>query len=245
MSRKKVRKKSQPKDDIQKLYTNPKSTGAFSGKETFYRSVKERNKKLKRSDVSKSLLKSDPYTLHKPVRKPRRYRRVYTKGINYHFQADLVDMSAYSKENSGYNWILNVIDSFSKRLWSIPLKNKTGKSVYDALKPLLTKLRPQKFETDGGREFKNKLVMDLLTKLLIDHYTVYSDQKCAIVERLNRTMKTRLFRAFTAQGTHRWIDILPKLVHGYNNSYHRLGTDRIRKCCSMLFSDWLITGRVT
>eukprot|EP00116_Pleurobrachia_bachei_P005638 sb/3465900/ len=222
MTRKrKNRRKQKPKDNIQKLYINPVSHGAFAGKESFYRSTKEKIKGLKRSVVEKTLLKSDPYTLHKPVRKPRRYRRIYSRGINYHFQADLVDMSAYSKQNNGFKWIMMVIDTFSKRLWAFKLKNKSAKSVYDELEPLLTRMKPQKFETDGGGEFKNKLLMDLFSRLNIDTYTVYSDRKCAIIERCNRTIKSKLYRAFTSQGSHRWVDILEKLIRGYNNSYHR------------------------
>ena len=49
---------------------------------------------------------------------------------------------------------------------------------------------------------------------------MYSDRKCAIVERFNRTLKTRMYRSFTARGTHRWIDILEDLVNGYNNTKH-------------------------
>eukprot|EP00116_Pleurobrachia_bachei_P011796 sb/3472058/ len=30
-----------------------------------------------------------------------------------------------------------------------------------------------------------------------------------------------MYRAFTAQGSHRWIDILDDLVAGYNDTYHR------------------------
>ena len=30
-----------------------------------------------------------------------------------------------------------------------------------------------------------------------------------------------MYRAFTSQGSHRWVDILDKLVAGYNNTYHR------------------------
>ena len=41
------------------------------------------------------------------------------------------------------------------------------------------------------------------------------------MERFNRTLKTRLYRYFTAQNTFRYINVLQKLVDGYNNSYHR------------------------
>ena len=32
------------------------------------------------------------------------------------------------------------------------------------------------------------------------HCSVYSEYKCAIVERFNRTLKTQMFRSFTASG---------------------------------------------
>jgi hypothetical protein len=46
---------------------------------------------------------------------------------NQYFQADLVDFSKldYNKHNNGYTYILNVIEIYSKFLWSFPLKNKT------------------------------------------------------------------------------------------------------------------------
>ena len=74
---------------------------------------------------------------------------------------------------------------------------------------------------DQGPEFYNKKFLDLLKRHNIKHYSTHSDRKSAIVERFNRTLKTRMYRAFTSQGSHRWVDILPDLVAGYNNSKHR------------------------
>ena len=36
-----------------------------------------------------------------------------------------------------------------------------------------------------------------------------------------RTLKTRMWKYFTHHRTLRYVDILPKLVHGYNHAYHR------------------------
>ena len=103
-----------------------------------------------------------------------------------------------------------------------PLKlNKTGNSVYNALKSLIETHKPQKFETDEGGEFLNKKFQRFLAANGVDHYSVSSDRKCAIVERANRTLRMRMSRAFTALGKPRWVDILDDLVNGYNNSYHR------------------------
>ena len=40
--------------------------------------------------------------------------------------ADLIDMQAFSKDNNGIKYLLTVIDIFSKFVWNVPLKRKTG-----------------------------------------------------------------------------------------------------------------------
>ena len=42
-----------------------------------------------------------------------------------------------SGENKGFNYLLNVIDVFSKYAWSIPIKDKTGKSITDAFQKIV------------------------------------------------------------------------------------------------------------
>ena len=42
-----------------------------------------------------------------------------------------------------------------------------------------------------------------------------------MVEGFNRTLKTRMWKYFTAKNNHVYIDILQDIVHWYNNSYHR------------------------
>ena len=67
-------------------------------------------------------------------------------------------------------------------------------------------------------------------------YNTYNETKASIVERLIRTLKTRMWRYFTAKKTMRYIDMLPDLVYSYNHSVHR----SIKKNQSMLL---LITKR--
>ena len=42
-----------------------------------------------------------------------------------------------------------------------------------------------------------------------------------MVERFNRTLKTQMWKCFTAKNCLVYIDILQDIVQGYNNSYHR------------------------
>ena len=47
------------------------------------------------------------------------------------------------------------------------------------------------------------------------------DAKASIVERFNRTLKSRLYQYFTAANTTQYLDILPSLVQRYNEDVHR------------------------
>ena len=46
--------------------------------------------------------------------------------------ADLVELQESKNVNNGYQYILNVIDCFSKYAWSVPLQDKKGETVLDA-----------------------------------------------------------------------------------------------------------------
>ena len=65
-------------------------------------------------------------------------------------------MHAFSKDNNGIKYLLTVIDIFSKFVWIIPLKRKTGQEVTNAFSRILKERRPSKMWVDKGREFYNK-----------------------------------------------------------------------------------------
>jgi len=47
------------------------------------------------------------------------------------------------------------------------------------------------------------------------------DLKASVVERFNRTFKTKMYRYFTYANTRRYVVVLDDLVRSYNNTYHR------------------------
>lgn len=161
--------------------------------------------------------------LHKPAR--RLFPRVATvlKGINDLHQADLVEMIPYSNENNGYKYILTVINCFTKVADAYPLKDKSAKSVTEAMRKYLKKNKTtiKHLQTDMGKEFYNSLFQKLIKEYDINHYSTYSEMKAAIVERFNRTLKSQMFKMFSKRGTFQWVEILPKLINTYNNKYHR------------------------
>ena len=56
----------------------------------------------------------------------------------------------------------------------------------------------------------------------IHHFSTHNaGTKASVVERFNRTLKTRMWRYFTKHQTWRYIDVLQDLVRSYNNTPHR------------------------
>ena len=134
--------------DLQNLYNDPSFPGSFSGKTQFYQEVKKLYPEITIKQIEKFLIKEKAYALHKGVLKPKFYRKVFTKDINYLWQADLLILDKYWRINGGNRYCCFVIDTLSKKLWVFPLKRKSGSSLTNALTPLFTQYRPQKLQVD-------------------------------------------------------------------------------------------------
>ena len=113
-----------------------------------------------------------------------------------------------------------VIDVFSKYGWIIPLKDKKGESVTEALKTIFRDKKPQYVWVDKGKEFYNKHLKDLLDKNGINMYSTENEEKSSVVERWNRTIKSKMWKQFTVQGNTQYLDMLPKILKQYNNTKH-------------------------
>lgn len=155
--------------------------------------------------------------LHKPVIKKFPTRKIITKGIDHIWQADLLIMSNYSRQNGGFKYILNIIDCFSKYAWSVPLKKKSGKEVSVAFETILRgRRKPKLLHVDRGKEFVNATFKKLLKKYDIDMYHTFSEIKASIVERFNRTLNQKLKILFEFNQNHHWTSLLPAILKQYN-----------------------------
>ena len=190
-------------------YFDPETPGSFAGARL--------NKSLK-----KWLKQQNTYTLHAPARKKFPRRKTIVPGPHFQVQADLIDFSALKKYNSGYKYILVLIDVFSKMAAVAFLKKKTGPEMVKAFSQAVSEIGPfQKLQTDLGREFFNKTFQDWLQQQNMTHFHTFNFEiKASIAERFIRTIKERLWRFFTHTNTRRYIEVLPKLVKSYNRTYH-------------------------
>lgn len=143
--------------NLSKLYNDPSFEGSFSGKRKFHNAVKKIHPTITMKQIEKFLKSERSFYLHEPVRKPKFYRKVFTKGINYLWQADLLFLDKYWRTNNGYRYCCFVIDTLSKKLWGFPLKRKTGLQLTKALTSLFTAERPQKLQVSNNNNEENDL----------------------------------------------------------------------------------------
>ena len=208
-------------DPIVDAYYSPEHPGSFGGVARLYNSLKDEG--VTRKQVEDFLQQSNTYTLHRDRRHKFPRNRIIALFPDYQWSADLADMSAYARVNKGYRYILTVIDVFTKYLWLVPIKRKQPGEIIGALKNIInTGRRPHRLRTDRGREFVNSEMSKWLQDMNITHLlTTNKTYKAATAERVQRTLKQRMFRYFTRTGTHKYIDKIEDFVRSYNNSYHR------------------------
>ena len=135
---------------------------------------------------------------------------------------DLAEMGSLSFKNEGVEYLLGVIDVFTKYDWVKPLKDKKGKTVLNVFIEIvnISHWKPNKLWVDQGREFYNKLIQERLDDNDISIYLTHKAGKSVIAKRFIKTLKGEIYQRMTAKDSKFYISYLNKLVDQYNNTYH-------------------------
>jgi hypothetical protein len=208
---------------LEEVYGDPRKAGSFGGPQKLRREVN----KLKKFHVTVKAVKDwlkgkDTYTKHRAARTNFERNQVISPYIDAQWQGDLAEVGNLSQKNDGVRYLLILIDIVSKYVWVEPLKTKSGPSVLDGLKRIFerTERRPEKLQTDDGKEFVNKGMQQYLRQNKIEFFTLKSDKKAAVAERMVRTLKEKIWRYMHEKHTKRYLDVLQDLVESYNQTFH-------------------------
>ena len=175
-----------------------------------------------KKQVRELLQSQDTYTLHKPTRRRFPRRRAVVYGIDHQWQADLVDMAKLSSYNIGFKYLLTCIDVLSRYSWVVPLTYKTGKALKDAFQVIFKSGRSIRLQTDKGTEFINRVFQKFLKEHDMHFFTTYNEEtKASILESVNRTLKSKMWKYFTHRETLTYVDVLSEMVASYNHTVHR------------------------
>ena len=125
--------------------------------------------------------------------------------------------------NSGYKWILLVVDSFSRLVTCEALKNKTGEEVARGMDVVYANLSSKgllaprsQLATDLGSEFYNKSIDVVYSKYDVVHVGLRAPKKAAMAEIHGRYVLGKLHKIMKLNDNKRWIDSLDAVVIGKN-----------------------------
>ena len=104
-------------------------------------------------------------------------------------------MESFSSINKNVKYLLYVIDVFTKYACIKPLKDKNGKTVFNAFIEIVdqSNRKPNKLWVDQGREFYNKLMQEWLDDDIL-MYSTLNEGKSVIAERFMKTLKAKIYK---------------------------------------------------
>lgn len=207
---------------LRRIYYDHQHPQAFSSANSLFSFAREFDKSVTRDDIEDFLSKQNVYTLHRRSRSRFPRRKILSRHIKHIYAADLIDFQNIRKENFGNRYILVIIDVFSRYAYATPMKNKSGRATLKAIQKIFKKGgKPLKLFADKGKEFYNKHVKRYLKSNRILLYSTENETKASIVERFIKSLKTRLYKIFTARNSLNYTAILDEVVNGLNNRFHR------------------------
>jgi len=207
---------------LSSIYYDPLQPGSYSGLQKFWNAVKENNVyRITHKEVKDWLKKQEGYVRHKPPPRIFPRQKILMSSLDEMWDADILDMQKYARQNSGYRYLAVFIDIFSRYIWVEPMKTKRNDEMLKVIHRVFKKGRkPLYLRTDQGNEYTGKYVQHYLRKNKVHHFTALNPLHANYAERLIRTLKGKIYRFFTANQTTRYIDHLDDIVDSYLNTVH-------------------------
>lgn len=207
---------------LTKLYSTPGESTAFSSTEKIHRLLKSKNFSVSRKQVQNWLNQQYVYTIHKARKYNFPRNPVLASNIDDNWQADILFLKDKKNYNDNNPCILVCIDVISRYGFAQAMRSKSGADTTKAFAKIIASSgrKPERLQTDKGKEFYNWEFKDMMKTMNITLYSTESDKKAAIAERFIKEMKKMIYLYLDKNQSDRYIDVLQDIVKSYNNTYH-------------------------
>ena len=132
-------------------YYSVREPGSYGGVNALRRLMRAKGERVTQKQTTDWLAEQEAYNLHKPVRRRFVRRKIFSRGIDYLWQADLADMTHLAEHNDSFRYLLTVIDVFSKYAFVATLKKKDSKSVVEAFAKILEEEKRKTAQAANGQ----------------------------------------------------------------------------------------------
>ena len=163
---------------MQKIYLDPSHPGSFIGANKLYQAIKTEGKHvISLPKIKRWLHDKESYSLNKPIRRKFKRLKVIFTGMHNQNEADLADMQKFKDKNDGIQFLLVVIDVFTRYICVKPLKTKSEVDVMQGFKNnFLCIAKPRRLCTDRGRKFTGQNVQDYFDSINVEHWSAHNDE---------------------------------------------------------------------
>jgi transposase InsO family protein len=211
-------------DSLKKLYYD----GLMGGELKLYKAAKAEGLSVTHKSVKEWLDKQSVEQIHAKPTTIKKFFPIKAPWIDFEWQTDLIDVSRDAHANLGVNYILMVIDIYSRFAWCVPLKDKKTATIISAFTKVLEDCiadkhnKPELLLSDNGSEFISKEFKALMAKNNIKQvFAVVGDHhKLGIGDSFVRNLRRYTEKYKTSAKTDKYITRLPLIVKNYNKSYH-------------------------
>ena len=181
---------------LEKIYFDPSHPGSFKGVNKLHKAIKDEGKyTIPLNKVKRWLQNQESFSLHKPLCRAFPHLKVIVGGLNDQYKVDLAGMQKLKDKNDGVQFLLIIIDVFSRFMWVEPLENKLEESVINAFQHIFQRAKkPRCLRTDKGGEFTRRKIQDYFNSINVEHWTAHNDEmKANFAERVIQMLKQSLW----------------------------------------------------
>ena len=195
------------------LWRDPTFDGSYRGIKSFKILLKtDLNIDVSEQKLYK-LLKTDPiFLIHQKPKRNFERRHYDVRNYGELVQADI----AYMFEFKSYKYFLLVVDCFSGKIFTVPLKNKDSVSVAKAFEIVFQEFQADIYEiqTDRGKEFLGPC-KKLLSEKKILYRTKQGKNKANYAEHSIFLVKKKLYMLLRGSLSQDWPEFLQNVTNSY------------------------------
>ena len=202
---------------LNELYLDPKI--GFTGVNKFHEKLKQKDINIDKKELENWYNSLSLVQVTKPYRKPKKYSSIVAHYVGQIFQIDLMiyDRFKFNK----YQYILCVVDVYSRYAEARALTNRKTETILEKLKEIFDKMGiPDEIQCDN--EFDTKMLANYYKEhgIKVTFSLPEQPNKNAIVERFNGTLANLLQKIRIGTNNYNWPVFLKDAIQNYNTTIH-------------------------
>lgn len=202
---------------LKQLYNNPEISR--KNVDIFYKRIVKRYANITKDTVKEFLNDQESYQLTKKQVASRLSRPLIANEPKERYQVDFIILKDLSRYNSGYKYILVLMDIFSKYTLLWPTKTRQASSITEGLMTMFNAMGTPSI-LQGDNEFNFRELLDMAERgcFTVVNSKAYNPESQGQVERQNRTIKNILNLFFDQRKNKEWISLIEGIVDNLNKA---------------------------